>query len=363
MPLTTKDDSEDGSMNPPTDVVPKLYGEEEEKTDEVTDDKKTKKSEDDTHKRTAPDVFEACFNDYPKPLFLIDIQTDIIFLWNTAARDKFGFTQEEAIGRNLSIILPEQSLTAAKIGISQRAIAKSKSGKNLKIELDVFKVNSTNPSLIGGVLNDITKETNLISDLKSSNDKLLKIQKQFEYQNARLVEYNAVLYQAKQEAEYRMARAQSQDIIANRLLFLIFTVIGGTVLLSSFTRVPDASLSFVKDSSLLLLGILSASVSGIFGNKEEKSLSNSREYQNPVAAPRLQEKEEPMTSRSSTHSVREYNSSGSMPQSDIRSNINRPDSPGNNYNSASIYPDNDLDINDQRRIVAVNPDAEENEYF
>lgn len=246
------------------------------------------------------EVFKTCFEEAPLPIIVLSAEDKRIVFWNRAAEIKFGFMRIEAIGQEISIIFPDDEMSMAEhdkkvenfgkeqrsrstFGSSRIIKAKARSGQIFDVLINVFKFGAGENLLIGGYISDITRERQLISKVEQQNDSLKKTVALIKSRNSDLARSNRDLDMARQAAEFRMQRARSQDRITNRLMIFIITVIVGTLVLSSFVRLNETVLAFVKDSSLLLLGILSGAIGGIFGNKEDKStFSSSGTYQPPI---------------------------------------------------------------------------------
>lgn len=247
-------------------------------------------------------VYQTIFRECPLPLICIDSKTKLIDYWNNSASLKFGISRTEAIGSGLDIIFapgqmsPSQHdvivdnfINSAKsrsaFGTSRILKAMSRSNQVFIIKIFTFKIDLDDRLIVGAAIVDETKQKALVEKLEQANQQMTDAQSELKSNNETLKTFNASLLEAKQAAEFRMARAKSQNDITNRLMIFIVVIIVCTVALSAFTRIPETILSFVKDSCLLLLGILSGAVGGIFGgkdNQERGNTDNSTIYQGPI---------------------------------------------------------------------------------
>jgi PAS domain S-box-containing protein len=242
-------------------------------------------------------IYKGCFYDHPLPIICLDPKDKTIALWNTAAARKFGYSEESALGKGMDLIFPDELPSMQDLDPSVDALnnmgaslrtkrlltARSRDGKDIPIDIYAFSLGNGDGRLIGRAIIDVSKEVDLLRKIKRNNESLRQLNETSEKNNEILLKFNNELMESRQATEYKMARARSQDRITNRLMLFIVSIIAVTLFLSAFVRIPETILSFVKDSSLLLLGILSGAIGGIFGSKtDEKTGVSTPLYQGPT---------------------------------------------------------------------------------
>jgi PAS domain S-box-containing protein len=109
--------------------------------------------------------------------------------WNKAAEKIFGYTPEEAIGRNIRMLLPknllgEEDMIIEKIKkgekvIHYETIRLKKNGTPLHISLTVSPIKDPNGNIIGAskISRDITEKVMAQKELESTNQKLEELHK------------------------------------------------------------------------------------------------------------------------------------------------------------------------------------------
>jgi PAS domain S-box-containing protein len=113
----------------------------------------------------------------------------IITSWNEAARRLFGYTQEEIIGKHITILIPddrlnEEELIISKIRNNERlehfeTIRKTKSGEEIQISLTVSPMKNSRNDIIGAskIIRDINKQ-------KQAEDRLQQYAERLEILNS-----------------------------------------------------------------------------------------------------------------------------------------------------------------------------------
>jgi PAS domain S-box-containing protein len=116
-------------------------------------------------------------------------ETGMIVSWNPAAARMFGWSQEEVIGRSLSMIVPERFRAAHEEGLARvvssgetRIIGKTvevfghhKSGSEFPIELSLATWIDAGRRYFSGIIRDITARTELTDELSRSEQRLQAI--------------------------------------------------------------------------------------------------------------------------------------------------------------------------------------------
>ncbi len=113
----------------------------------------------------------------------------IITSWNDSARKMFGFTEQEAIGKHISIIIPDERLQEEAMIINNirngrkidhfETVRKSKDGKLIHISLTVSPVKNAAGKIIGAskVAKDITDKIELEKQRNLYTEKLQNLNK------------------------------------------------------------------------------------------------------------------------------------------------------------------------------------------
>ena len=137
-----------------------------------------------------------------------------IVFWNRAAENMFGYSAEEALGRPLSLIIPERFHQAHENGI-QRAAATGKSriagkmvecaglrkdGSEFFLELSVATWQTKEGAFFGGICRDITERKRAGEALRQAHDEL---EKRVEERTVELLGANWQLQQEIQERKNR----------------------------------------------------------------------------------------------------------------------------------------------------------------
>jgi PAS domain S-box-containing protein len=98
---------------------------------------------------------------------------DEIVLWNKAAGEMFGFSENEAIGRKFNQLISIEPVT--KFGSSVELSAKQKEGVNITIELTLAQTKINRLLYTVGVVRDITARKKAESELAERADELERI--------------------------------------------------------------------------------------------------------------------------------------------------------------------------------------------
>ncbi len=111
----------------------------------------------------------------------IDAESRIAF-WNDGASNIFGYSAEEVIGKDISLIMPEYFRDAyhagikhylatgqsKMIGVTSELVALNKAGVEFPIELSLTKWSARTGTFFTGIVRDITKRKNAILELEQS---------------------------------------------------------------------------------------------------------------------------------------------------------------------------------------------------
>ncbi|KJU84537.1 protein containing PAS [Candidatus Magnetobacterium bavaricum] len=119
---------------------------------------------------------------------IISIDTDgRIAFWNDGASNIFGYSADEVIGRDLSLIIPERFRDDYRAGLSCQfssgppplatgetceLIGLNKAGVEFPIELSLTRWSARSGTFFTGIIRDITRRKNAISELEQSLNKL-----------------------------------------------------------------------------------------------------------------------------------------------------------------------------------------------
>ena len=116
-------------------------------------------------------------------------QSGTIIFWNSKAEQIFGYKSEEAVGKNVEIIIPEHFVPSHRKGI-QRVIeggehrvigqtaeltGKHKSGREFPIELSLSTWKSESEQFFNGIIRDITERKQAVMRLLDSEHKFRSI--------------------------------------------------------------------------------------------------------------------------------------------------------------------------------------------
>lgn len=108
----------------------------------------------------------------------------IITSWNKAAERMFGYTQEEAVGKHISLLIPPSRLKEEEYIIGQVALGKqvehfetirlTKEGKEIAISLSVSPVKDSSGKIIGAskIARDITGQKQAVESFKRYTERL-----------------------------------------------------------------------------------------------------------------------------------------------------------------------------------------------
>jgi len=112
----------------------------------------------------------------------------VILHVNRAFGRLFGFTAEEVVGQNISMLMPEpdrsshdgylrqymQTGKAAIIGIGRQVLGQRKNGTLIPVDLAVSEVKIGEKTLFAGIMRDMTERKQSESDLRSAQQKLIQ---------------------------------------------------------------------------------------------------------------------------------------------------------------------------------------------
>ena len=112
----------------------------------------------------------------------------IVLHVNHAFEKLFGFTPQEAIGKNISLIMPEPDRSAhdgylrlyketgkaAIIGIGRQVFGKRKDGSLIPIDLAVSEVKIGEKMLYAGIMRDMTERNQTEAELRSAQQRLIQ---------------------------------------------------------------------------------------------------------------------------------------------------------------------------------------------
>ncbi len=107
---------------------------------------------------------------------------------NRAFQKLFGFTPQEAIGKNISMIMPEpdraahdgylsqykETGKAAIIGVGRQVFGKRKNGSLFPLDLAVSEVRIGNRKLFAGIMRDMTERQQTEADLRLAHQRLIQ---------------------------------------------------------------------------------------------------------------------------------------------------------------------------------------------
>jgi len=84
-----------------------------------------------------------------------------IYLWSKGAKEKFGYSEEEIIGKNLNILIPEDKIAESaiqrkdirrgKVIENYETVRVSKDGKNIEVSISVSPIYDSNKEFIGAI--------------------------------------------------------------------------------------------------------------------------------------------------------------------------------------------------------------------
>ena len=105
----------------------------------------------------------------------------VITSWNPAAERMFGYTPDEAIGRNITMVIPEdrraeETLVLSRIRAGQsvdhfQTVRRRKDGGLIHVSLTVSPVHAANGTIVGAskIARDITEQKRLADELEHAN--------------------------------------------------------------------------------------------------------------------------------------------------------------------------------------------------
>ncbi len=132
-------------------------------------------------------VLEAILNTAVDAIITID-EWGIVLQANPAFRRLFGFTAEEVLGKNISMLMPEPDRSAhdgylhqykktgkaAIIGIGRQVMGQRKDGSLIPIDLAVSEVIVGDRRLFTGIMRDMTERQQTESDLRQAQQQLIQ---------------------------------------------------------------------------------------------------------------------------------------------------------------------------------------------
>ena len=132
-------------------------------------------------------VLEAILNTAVDAILTID-ERGIVLQVNPAFQHLFGFTAEEVLGKNISMLMPEPDRSAhdgylhqykktgkaAIIGIGRQVMGQRKNGSLIPIDLAVSEVNVGDRRLFTGIMRDMTERHQTESDLRQAQQQLIQ---------------------------------------------------------------------------------------------------------------------------------------------------------------------------------------------
>lgn len=84
-----------------------------------------------------------------------------VYLWSKGAKEKFGFSEEEIIGKNVSILIPEDKLAESanereavkrgKVIENFETVRVSKEGKNIEVSISISPIYDSDKEFIGAI--------------------------------------------------------------------------------------------------------------------------------------------------------------------------------------------------------------------
>ncbi len=165
-------------------------------------------------------------------IIIIDHKATIYF-WNKTAEEIFGYTNEEAIGKDLTLIIPEKYRDAHKEGFrsfietgQRRIVAKrleinaiGKANKEFPVEVSLSAVKIKGKWNSIGIVRDITERKEMEEALRQSRDQLAEKVKD---RTIELTKANELL-----RAEINERRDMQERLLQSEKLAAIGTIAGG----------------------------------------------------------------------------------------------------------------------------------------
>ncbi len=135
-----------------------------------------------------PSVSEAVINSAIDSIILID-RRGIIKMVNPAVIDLFGYTQEELVGNNISMLMPEPDKSRHDgyiknyleggppkiIGKRREVLARNKNGKSFPVLLAISEANFGNERYFAGTIHDLSELRAIGNQLKESEMQMLHL--------------------------------------------------------------------------------------------------------------------------------------------------------------------------------------------
>jgi adenylate cyclase len=127
----------------------------------------------------------------------------VITLWNDAAARMLGYSEDEAVGRPLTLVIPERFQDAHNAGILRQArgeepriigstvevFARTKDGTEVPIELSLSTWVEGEERFYGGIMRDITTRRWAEERIEAANGELAEKNQQLEALSAKLAKY------------------------------------------------------------------------------------------------------------------------------------------------------------------------------
>jgi len=107
---------------------------------------------------------------------------------NHAVQKLFGYSAEEVVGKNISMLMPEPDRSrhdrylsryqetgqAAIIGVGREVMGRRKDGSLIPVDLAVSEMNIGGRTLFAGILRDMTQRNRVEADLKDAEQKIIQ---------------------------------------------------------------------------------------------------------------------------------------------------------------------------------------------
>lgn len=187
-----------------------------------------------TNVESADIGFGRLFYDMRDAVVVGDVNTGLIALWNPAAEAMFGYTQEEAIGISIEVLMPEGLRTAHRAGLGRfqmtgegkivggtipvQIAARRKGGEEFSVELTLSVLQDTRADgrrYVMALLRDVNAR-------RQVEETMRELQAELEYQKAQ----EAL---RASEAAYRLLAEHTTDVITRHTVTGIFRYVSPAV--------------------------------------------------------------------------------------------------------------------------------------
>ena len=153
--------------------------------------------------------------------------------WNNAAEKMFGYSKEEAIGKNITIIIPPEYIYEEVIILNRiknnenidnyETVRKNKSGENIYVALTISAIKDQSDNIIGvsKIARDITLKKKSEAELINKTEELVNANQELAIQNAEKEKRAAELVIANKELAIQNAEKEKRAaelVIANKEL-------------------------------------------------------------------------------------------------------------------------------------------------